>query len=256
MSNYKLDQDLICKMYVTGELSSLEIARKLNCSIAAVFKALERGGIQKRAAGGFRTRKAFGFVPTKEFMVEAMKYFNNVASDAAQYYGVKYATWVDALKKFNIPRGPTGASHETISRIRHEIPIEEAIKLSDSGVSYEELAKKYEVSFAIVSKRLLEVGYKAPKRRIKNPKFLSISYHKRKILQRLNITACEICGETRVLDFAHIKPASEGGPIADDNCLVLCANHHRMYDSNSLTPEELAKVQAKVDLAKQIYGGF
>ena len=49
---------------------------------------------------------------------------------------------------------------------------------------------------------------------------------------------CEICGESRALNIAHIIPRSEGGPDDDWNLLFLCANHHYLFDNNILTKEE------------------
>ena len=45
---------------------------------------------------------------------------------------------------------------------------------------------------------------------------------------------CAVCGVTlkEVLEAAHIVSKSEGGRDDSRNGLILCANHHRMFDSN------------------------
>jgi len=208
-----------------------------------------------RGNAGTRTKKAFGFEPTKEWMEEAMKAFGWVASDAAAHYGVKYATWVDALKRFGITRSRPGEVLKgRPSHRRHEIPIEEAVQLSNAGKTYQEIADKYGVSYGVICRRMKDVGHEAPWRRSKDPRFSTHSTKKRKVLQELGLTACQICGERRALDFAHIKPASEGGPTTKENCLVLCPTHHRVYDSGQMTEEEFSQVLPKVRAAEALYG--
>lgn len=253
----RLDPEELKYLYIEKGLSTLEIAKLKNATSSGIKSSLKRSGIRLRSNAGNRTQKVAGFIPTKEFMIEAASYFNNIASDAAKHYGVKYATWIDWLKKFNIPRSKPGIVLKgRPSHRRHDLPIQEAIELSNSGTTYEELSQKYGVSYGVVVRRMQEAGYKAPWRRAKDPRFNNVQSNKKKILRQLNITACEICAEVRALDFCHIKPAAGGGPIEATNCLVLCPNHHRLYDSDSLTTEEFAKIQPKVDLAKQIYGGW
>lgn len=70
--------------------------------------------------------------------------------------------------------------------------------------------------------------------------------------------ACEICGETRAHNFAHIIPSTEGGGEEIDNMLHLCANHHKMFDDNTLTQKDWKKINfkkkssASQEYAKQI----
>jgi len=257
MSNIKFNLEELRDLYVNKGLSTLEIAKCKNASPAGIKFALHRAGVKMRGFDGNRTIKAVGFTPTKDFMISAMAYFNNIASDAAKHYEVKYATWIDWLIKFDIPRQRPGSVLKgRPSHKRHDIPVSEAIIMSSGGVSYEEIATKYNVSYGVVARRMKEVGHKAPWRRVKDPRFSTHATNKRKVLQQLSIDACEICGESRTLDFAHIKPDAKGGPIEPGNCLVLCPTHHRLYDSSSLTPDELAKIQPKVDLARQSYGDW
>lgn len=250
-----IDQSSVVDMYVNKKLSTVEIERITGYSRYGIQHALAAASIEMRGHAGRRTEKALGFIPTKEFMTAAMTYFHNVASDAARHYGVKYATWIDWLIKFDIPRQRPGSVLKgRPSHRRHELPINEAVEMSNSGATYEDISKKYDVSYGVVARRMKEIGYQAPSRRIKNSKFSTVSWTKRRVLQQLNITACEICGESRALDFAHIKPDSKGGPVEPHNCLVLCPTHHRLYDSDSLMNNELAVVRPKIDFAKQIYG--
>lgn len=246
----KLDASLICQMYLEGEKSTLEIATALNCSRNGVRIVLSAHNIEMRNTAGLRTKKVAGFVPTHDWMLEVMPHFDS-ATAAAKHYEVPYATWIDWMKKFNIERERPGSFMP--SKRRQEIPIEEAVQLSNEGKTYQELAERYGVSYGVIVRRMKDVGHKAPWRRTKDPRFTTHSTKKRKVLQELNITACEICGEDRALDFAHIKPAANGGPVEKENCLVLCSTHHRVYDSGQMTEEEFSHVLPKVRAAEALY---
>ena len=41
---------------------------------------------------------------------------------------------------------------------------------------------------------------------------------------------CEICGEDRIINYAHILPRGGGGPAHENNYLYLCPTHHQLFD--------------------------
>lgn len=49
---------------------------------------------------------------------------------------------------------------------------------------------------------------------------------------------CEVCGDSRVLNIAHIIPRADGGPNEEWNLMRLCANHHYLFDNMRLTQGE------------------
>ena len=51
-------------------------------------------------------------------------------------------------------------------------------------------------------------------------------------------SACEVCGDTRVLNIAHIIPRHADGPDKEWNLMRLCADHHYLFDSALLTEQE------------------
>lgn len=59
-------------------------------------------------------------------------------------------------------------------------------------------------------------------------------------------SSCLICGFDRAIDYAHIKPACEGGTIHPSNILPLCPNHHRLFDQKKLNELELLKIQHRI----------
>jgi predicted restriction endonuclease len=68
-------------------------------------------------------------------------------------------------------------------------------------------------------------------------------------------TPCEVCGELRNSELAHIIPRKDGGTMDKNNLLVLCPNHHKILDNhiiknlgNQFTAEEYAKISARVEL--------
>ena len=251
MGKETLDQNKIVQMYEQG-LSTVKISRELECSKAGVRGALLRAGVALRTGNKRSIKDRIGFVPTKEWMLEVMPHFDS-ASAAARHYKIPYSSFIDYLEKFNIPRERWKGGPRVHGR-RQEIPIEEAVKLSNDGVTYEELSRLYCVSYGVICRRMKDVGHEAPWRRTKDLRFSTHSTKKRKVFQELNIDGCEVCGEDRTLDFAHIKPAKEGGPIEKENCLVLCPTHHRVYDSGQMTEEEFSHVLPKVRTAEALYG--
>jgi len=57
-----------------------------------------------------------------------------------------------------------------------------------------------------------------------------------------NHAKCEICGDNRVTNKAHIIPRELGGSNSDKNYLNLCANHHYLFDQAKLTKDEFSKI--------------
>ncbi len=60
--------------------------------------------------------------------------------------------------------------------------------------------------------------------------------------KRLLPSNCEICGFSRAIQYAHIKGVVEGGETTVDNILVLCPNHHWLFDHNMLTFNEFIRL--------------
>lgn len=59
---------------------------------------------------------------------------------------------------------------------------------------------------------------------------------------------CSICGFKRALDKCHIKWRKDGGKVSKDNIVILCPNHHRLFDQNKLTEEEKLKIKSVKNL--------
>ena len=56
--------------------------------------------------------------------------------------------------------------------------------------------------------------------------------------KRLLPTHCEICNFKRAIQYAHVKGVIEGGETTIDNVIVLCPNHHWLFDHNQLNFRE------------------
>jgi hypothetical protein len=50
--------------------------------------------------------------------------------------------------------------------------------------------------------------------------------------------ACVVCGWDRCVEYAHIIPAAKGGTVHIDNIVVLCPNHHVLFDRHELDADE------------------
>lgn len=54
---------------------------------------------------------------------------------------------------------------------------------------------------------------------------------------------CEICGWDRSsVDLCHIIDRSDGGSDKEDNLVLLCPNHHRLFDHGLLNKDEKRRV--------------
>lgn len=58
--------------------------------------------------------------------------------------------------------------------------------------------------------------------------------------------SCQICGENRVIDVAHIIPRRFNGNGAPGNLLYLCPTHHVLFDRQRLTEDEYNKIREQV----------
>lgn len=248
----RLDYNLIVEFYNAGN-SAEQVAQKVGCSKYGVLNALRKSDVKlRRGAKRNDTTNRLGFRPTREWLTSLVER-NDSAASAACEAGVPYNTFIDWMSRFDISRtrwrgGPRGNTR------KQNIPVDEAIKLSDKGVTYRDLAEKYGVSYGVLSKRMKEAGYKPPNRTKKyDDRINGAPYTHRKVLQEIGIFYCEICGEDRTFDLSHIVPRKDGGPTCVENSLVLCPTHHRLFDKEKLTPGEKKKIKRKVSKAKRLF---
>jgi len=79
---------------------------------------------------------------------------------------------------------------------------------------------------------------------------------KTRFLQRLGYKSCLICRFGRVIEVAHRIPFAQGGESSLQNSMLLCPNHHTLFDQRKLTEKEaqkLEKVLAEVGLDYRHY---
>ena len=271
----KLDKqkDKIISDYLFG-LSAEKVAKKYGGVKASVRELLIRNNVPMRSGAkrhdGLdrivsvqKEDTSQSFRPTVEWFREQLTEHQTAAA-IARHHKIPYGTLMDWAYKLGVEiptwrGGPGGVTQ------RQDIPVEEATQLSNEGWTYEQLAEKYGVSYFVISKRMLEAGYRAPKNRMrKYPEdsvFASAPWRHRQLLEEMGIRQCEMCGTENPLAFCHIVPKRDGGPIAKDNALVLCLNDHHKFDEHMkhperglLTPEEFAKIRNKVEAAIKLYG--
>ncbi len=66
-----------------------------------------------------------------------------------------------------------------------------------------------------------------------------INVHRtRMILQKMYERKCQVCGLEGLGEFCHIKPVSRGGEFGIENALLLCPNHHSMFDKGIIIVNE------------------
>jgi hypothetical protein len=71
------------------------------------------------------------------------------------------------------------------------------------------------------------------------------------IKQRTADAGCCICGESRVVDRAHVVPRAAGGRMT----MPLCPTHHRAYDEGRLSGGELSRLAEKRgEIVRKMHG--
>lgn len=67
-----------------------------------------------------------------------------------------------------------------------------------------------------------------------------------------NRPPCEVCRETRKVEFCHIIPRQIGGSNRETNIMYLCSTHHSCFDKGVLTKLEWEAIdwRGKSDLVK------
>ena len=76
-----------------------------------------------------------------------------------------------------------------------------------------------------------------------------------KIRKKRASKCCLICGFNRTIDMCHIFPERKNrqqkrndyAVARDKDCIWLCPNHHRLFDSGKLTKQEHEKIREYID---------
>jgi hypothetical protein len=98
--------------------------------------------------------------------------------------------------------------------------------------------------------RILENGIIIDHRPPPDSRIVEVCEHAAKDPARLPCRyPCEICGFNRAVELAHVIPARLGAEAKDENLLILCPNHHTLFDRDQLTWFELSKIWPKVRAA-------
>lgn len=248
MPKVKLDHPQIIDMYNKG-FSAERIANDLACSKAGVFHVLHMYKIPTRT-GAKRgdVAERLGYVPTKEDLLHLMYKHRHNASAAASEIELPYSTFIQMLDRFGIER--KGGERYA------DFPVDEAIKLSDEGMTYAQIADKFGVPYVVVSKRLRATGYAPPPRSTNCAPYASASAQRNRFIAGVEKLECVICGETRSVEFCHIKHRWLGGPNDPDNRIILCPTHHYLYDKcpQKLSKSEVRKLLPWVKRVVDLYG--
>lgn len=110
------------------------------------------------------------------------------------------------------------------------------VELYNKGVKYKDIAQELGIHQGTVCSIMNKVLYR--NRRI------GVSATPSKC--RSVYKECHICGFSRIVEMAHIKPAHQGGTYDLDNIIGLCPNHHHLFDNKRLTEEEAILLKDRV----------
>lgn len=240
-SNSPLTRKALQELYVDQRLSTIEVAQKLGVSVSGVGQALRRFGFKLRgSAEAARNRHNSDNFPWDAIETEYAS--GSSCHDLSEKYGCANTTIISGLRRRGVHIRKPGEGRAGKNFPRVEIDVDAAIAMNKSGETLTEIAQKLEVSYATLAYRLKQNGYKARKNlRVSDSKLKNLQYHKRKVASQLEMK-CAVCGEDRAVDLCHIAPAKNGHPLVVENTIVLCPNHHRLFDNGNLSDGELEKI--------------
>ncbi len=127
---------------------------------------------------------------------------------------------------------------------RNSIKTQKCIDLANQKLTIAEISKITGYPPGSVSSYLNKAKYR--KRTKAGESYTSVVKRLRKLYNK-----CSICNFDRIVEVAHIIPASKGGELSEENTLGLCPNHHHLFDNNKLTEEEFNKIKEKVYACKK-----
>lgn len=242
--NPGINLDEIRKMYVEEGLSSHTIAKRIGASSAGVLMALERAGVPRRSiseakAGECRLDIEWSKVATQYTSGDSLE-------KLAKEHDCAVVTVRDNLLALGISMRSRGRSGIRGPRA-HKFDVQEAIRLSMAGKPVAEISESFNVPPEVIGYHMRKAGYVAREKKPRTPKRMKgLTPTKRKVLQALGYEKCLICGETRVFDLAHIASRKTGHDLIPENAMLLCPTHHRLYDKNLLSDDEVKKIAPTV----------
>ena len=101
-------------------------------------------------------------------------------------------------------------------------------------MTIKQLAVYYGVAMGTIARALLDRGIYSD-----SHKSESALRHQ---IKKQHKQVCAICNFDRIVEFAHIIPACDGGLYTFDNTIPLCPNHHRLFDLGKLTENEIKEM--------------
>lgn len=132
------------------------------------------------------------------------------------------------------------------------INFDEVVRLVKSGLKVKDACKKLGFDQATLHKFCVKNGLSIRSVLKKEYLFRKSNTGKKQYclnqIQNYNLQkdykSCCVCGWNKdSVDFAHIVPARHGGEYTISNIVPLCPNHHRLYDKNKLSKEDITFIE-------------
>lgn len=239
-SKSPLTKKKLQELYVRKKMSATQIAEALGVSHAGVYLALKRLGIPRRGRAEAARNRGVDSLPWKKIAKEYRAGSN--CSELGEKYNCANTTVISRLREAGVEIRLKG--HANLGKTWNvvEFDVEKAIKMNQEGAALPEIANKLGITYQTLWYRLKKMGYRPTRHKAKASKYKNLQYHKRKVAAELEMS-CVICGEDRTVDLAHIASAKDGHSLSEENTIVLCPTHHRLFDSGKLSAKEHKKIR-------------
>jgi predicted restriction endonuclease len=152
---------------------------------------------------------------SKEYTVKSKKYmygkFYGEIREFHEAIGLLFSELIDRHKELD------REIYSEILELRNKI-----YALSNSWVGSKKLESKFGIKIPLDS----------------TPISLDVYFEKQDASSSKKYKSCEICGEDRIINYAHIIPRGAGGGSNEKNYLYLCPTHNHIFDFDRLSKEE------------------
>lgn len=245
------DREQLKKLYEDDGLKMEQIADRLGVSRSTVRYQLIQAGIP------LHERQAIERDEVKKLYEGGLSPYQIAQELGHSQAGIRLVIKEMGLKTRNMHESHLRRTEEAFGFVPTKERIEKVMKENgyNAAAAADALGVKYPTlysylrKFGIVSRGVRVAGEASSFAKAK----MVLRAEKEAVLQSLDIRSCQICGEERAFEMAHIYSNRTGGPMVKENILILCPTHHTLFDAGRLFKGEFSRIKAKVRAAEKLY---
>ena len=246
-----IDSEELRRLYVNEGKKMVELAAHFNCSRSTIRYQLIKNGVplhEKLVIDRDSVQKLYESGISPERIAIDIGHSPAGVKLVLQELGVS----IRGMKEAHTYRTETALGFTPTKEALQKLVADHG---GNAALAAEACGVKYPTLYGWLRKLGVECnGVRTPKEASNFAKARTVlRIEKENVLQSFSKRVCEICGETRSFDMAHIQPNRDGGKMEKENILLLCPNHHDFFDKGRLTSKEFLLIKDRVRLAEKKY---